>query len=85
MGWLHAFDVNLARSGQNPQFAGGRLRVRGTGLLKGEPHPTALLHLAAKITAREKDAQADRERPGTEGGHPCLISCRSSKSRTSGT
>ena len=56
MEWLHAFDVNLARSGQNPQFAGGRLRVRGTGLLKGEPHPTALLHLAAKITAREKDA-----------------------------
>ena len=48
---MHAFDVNLARSGQNPQFAGGRLRVRGTGLLKGEPHPTALLHLAAKITA----------------------------------
>jgi hypothetical protein len=54
--WLNRFDVDLARSGRNPQFAGRRLRVRSnTGALRGEHDPTALLDLAAKVTAEEED------------------------------
>ena len=55
VGWLAAFDVNLARTGQNPQFAGGRLRVKSRGgLLRGDHDPTDLLDLAAKVTTAQE-------------------------------
>ena len=52
--WLTSFDAGLAQAGQQPQFTGGRLRVKSRGgLLKGEFDPTELLDLAARTTAAE--------------------------------
>lgn len=65
VGWLTAFDANLARTGQNPQFAGGRLRVKSrSGLLRGEFDPTDLLNLAAKVTTVEDEPRQTVTIPG---------------------
>lgn len=48
--WLAGFDVGHAVGGRQPQYAGGRLRIRhtGAGPLKGEHDPRDLLAVAAR-------------------------------------
>lgn len=48
--WLNGFDVALAPTGRQTPFAGGRLRVKSTGTLRGTYDPSLLLEAAAKVT-----------------------------------
>ena len=62
--WLNDFDATLAQQGESAQFAGGRLEVVSTGLLRGRFDPSLLLKAAATVT-REKKKEVNRVGAGT--------------------